>query len=78
MELQLSPKELKYMLGSTIHVIKDTDSMDRHTEHVDNIMDGVDGSPLVVRYLMNHKAVLLYIRMSLIVCHKLYQSDTQS
>ena len=49
------------MLGSTIHVIKDTDSMDGHTEHVGNGMDGVEGNHLVVRYLMNHEAVLLYI-----------------
>ena len=34
--------------------------MDGHTEHV-NGMDGVDGNHLVVRYSINHKAVLLYI-----------------
>ena len=47
-----------------------TDSKDRHTEHVDDTdglnwnhmaLDGLDGNHLVVRYSMNHKAVLLYI-----------------
>ena len=61
MELQLSPKELKYMLGSTTHVIKDTDSMELHPEHVAPTGHGAERNHLVVRYLMNHKAVLLYI-----------------
>ena len=56
----MSLKELNYMLGSTTHVIEDIDSLGGHTEHVDD-MDGVEGNHLVVRYSMNHKAVLLYI-----------------
>ena len=55
--------------------MRDTDSMDCHTEHVDNT-DGVKENHLVVRYLMKHEVVLLY--MSLIVCHKLCHSDTLS
>ena len=60
MEQRMSLKELNYMLGSTTHAIKDIDSIGHHTEHVDNT-DGVEGNHLVVRYSMNHKAVLLYI-----------------
>ena len=52
----MSPKELNYMLGSTTHVIKDIDSIGRHTEHVDNT-DGVEVNQHVVRYSTNHKAV---------------------
>ena len=38
----MSPKELNYMLGSTTHVIKDIDSIGRHTEHVALMGDGVE------------------------------------
>ena len=49
-----------YILLSTTSVMRVTDSMDCHTEHVDDT-DGVEGNHLVVRHSMNHKAVLLYI-----------------
>ena len=49
------------MRGSTTHVIEDIDSMGRHTEHVALTGHGVEMNHLVVRYSMNHKAVLLYI-----------------
>ena len=43
----MSLKELNYMLGSTTHVIEDIYSLDRHTEHVALMGNGVTGNQLV-------------------------------